>query len=134
MGVPKDIMYLDFISPLELSYLNKVWRLREEKKSASDVIMVAGASWTHLCTLNEQSSRIRGDNHSFWSLPRCQTSVRDAVGFGMEVWMKGKQMGVVHLDAMVLLNHPVPSKSDLRVGLQRTDLFLLCSLMCWSNF
>jgi hypothetical protein len=30
----------------------------------------------------------------------------------MEMWMKGKQMGVVHLDAMVLLNHPVPSKSD----------------------
>lgn len=44
----------------------------------------------------------------------------------MEVWMKGKQMGVVHLDAMVLLNRPVPSKSDLSVGLQRTDLFLLC--------
>ena len=58
------------------------------------------SSSTHLCILHEPSSRIRGDNHFFWSLPRCQTSVRDAVGFGMEVWMKEKQMGVVHLDAM----------------------------------
>ena len=49
-------------------------------------------------------------------------------------------MGVVHLDAMVLLNHPVPSKSDLCVGLQRTDLFIVrahalveFSTGCWRS-
>lgn len=39
--------------------------------------------------------------------------------------MKGKQMGVVHLDAMVLLNHPVPSKSDLRVLTAHGPLFIV---------
>jgi hypothetical protein len=46
----------------------------------------------------------------------------------MEVWMKGKQMGVVHLDAMVLLNRPVPSKSDLLAYSARTSFY--CARSC----